>query len=137
MFEAINEQFSRQKRAASEDDFIVESVLDVDEVLPGSEDEMDDQVDADSVPDEVINRIDAELEKMVSAPEYDDTEAEELVDEDDDISEDELDTVITEACAACWVDDNGIGHPNRELRTGDINHQSSQPLYKAPGQNSL
>ena len=87
MFEAINEQFSRQKRAATEDEFIAESVLDVDEVLPGSEDEMDDQVDSDSVPDDVINKIDAELEKMVSAPDYVDTEAEELVDDDDDISE--------------------------------------------------
>lgn len=133
MFEAINEQFSKQKRAATEDEFIAESVLDVDEVLPGSEDEMDDQVDSDSVPDDVINKIDAELEKMVSAPDYDDTEAEELVDDDDDISEEDLDAVITEACATCWEDSRGIHHPNVDLRTPE----EHQPLYKAPGQNSL
>lgn len=105
MFAAINEQFTRAKRQASEDEFIVESVLDVEEVLPGSEDELDDQVDVDSVPDEVYNKVDAELEKIVSAPDYDDTEAEEMIDDEDITDEDlaEIDAVITEACN-CWYD---------------------------------
>lgn len=137
MFAAINEQFNKKKHNASEDEEIVESVLGVDEVLPGSEDEMDDQVDADSVPDDVVNKIDAELDKIVSAPDYDDTEADEMIDdEDDDFSDEEIDAVITEACNA-WYDDPGIGHPNRELRTGDMNKQTHQPLFKATGQKSL
>lgn len=134
MFAAINEQFTRAKRQASEDEFIVESVLDVEEVLPGSEDELDDQVDVDSVPDEVYNKVDAELEKIVSAPDYDDTEAEEMIDDEDITDEDlaEIDAVITEACN-CWYDPEKMHHPNKGLRTPE----KDQPLFKGAGQKSL
>lgn len=134
MFAAINEQFTRAKRQASEDEFIVESVLDVEEVLPGSEDELDDQVDVDSVPDEVYNKVDAELEKIVSAPDYDDTEAEEMIDDEDITDEDlaEIDAVITEACN-CWTDDKTIGHPDRKRRSSN----KHQPLFNGDGQKSL
>lgn len=137
MFAAINEQFNKKKRNASEDEEIVESVLGVDEVLPGSEDEMDDQVDADSVPDDVVNKIDAELEKIVSAPDYDDTEADEMIDdEDDDFSDEEIDAVITEACNA-WYDPEHLGHPNTKLREGGKDGQYHQPIFHGNGQKPL
>lgn len=134
MFAAINEQFTRAKRQASEDEFIVESVLDVEEVLPGSEDELDDQVDVDSVPDEVYNKVDAELEKIVSAPDYDDTEAEEMIDDEDITDEDlaEIDAVITEAVQV-WRNDEDLGHPDRKRRSSN----KHQPLFKGEGQKSL
>lgn len=124
MFESLNKQFQSAKKSRSDNDLIVESVLDVDEVIPGTDDEMEAEVDVDSVPDDVYKRIDAELDKIVSDPNYDDTEAEELFDEDDEISDEEIDAVITETCAA-WLDDEGIGHPdvNRRSQTKD------QPLF--------
>lgn len=98
MFDAINKQFNAAKRNAREEQFILESVMDVEEVLPGSEEDIDDVVDSDSVPDEVYKKVDEMLDKMVDAADYDDTEAEELLDDDDDeISDEELDAVITEA----------------------------------------
>lgn len=136
MFSAINEQFTREKKKRSDDDLIAESVLEVEEVLPGSDEELDDTVDPDSVPEDVYKRLDAELDKIVSDPNYDDDEVEEMIDGDDEISDEEIDAVITEACN-CWLDDNGIGHPNKAMRTGDINRQSVQPEFKASGQKSL
>ena len=111
MFESINRQFEEAKRSRADQDLILESVLEVDEVIPGSDDELEAQVDVDSVPDDVYKKIDAELEKIVSAPDYDDTEAEELYDEEDEeFTDAEIDAVITEACGA-WLDDENLGHP--------------------------
>ena len=133
MFESINRQFEEAKRSRADQDLILESVLDVDEVIPGSDDELEAQVDVDSVPDDVYRKIDAELEKIVSAPDYDDTEAEELYDEEDEeFTDAEIDAVITEACGA-WLDDGGIGHPNVALRS----KEKHQPLFKDCGQKSL
>lgn len=132
MFGSINSQFNAAKNDMKNDDLIVESVLEVDEVIPGSDEELEDQVDVSSVPDDVYKRVDAELDKIVSSPDYDDTEAEELIDDDDEISDEEIDAVITEACGA-WVDDIGIGHPNVALRS----KEKHQPLFKGCGQKSL
>ena len=51
MLKSINEEFNRAKQNVADDAFILEAVLDTEEVLPGSEEEIDDVVDADSVPD--------------------------------------------------------------------------------------
>lgn len=132
MFGSINSQFSAAKNTQKNDDFIVESVLEVDAILPGSDDELEDQVDVESVPDDVYRRVDAELDKIVSSPDYDDTEIEEMVDDDDEISDAEIDAVITEACGA-WVDDDNINHPNVALRS----ENKHQPQFRGCGQKSL
>ena len=101
MFDSINAAFNRAKNDIAEHNFIVESVLDVEEVLPGSEEEMDDEVDVDSVPDDVYAKIDKVIDKYVSSDKYDDTEAEELVDDDDyedvDVSDEEINAIVSEA----------------------------------------
>lgn len=133
MFESINRQFEEAKRARADQDLILESVLEVDEVIPGSDDELESQVDVDSVPDDVYKKVDAELEKIVSAPDYDDTEAEELYeDEDDEFTDAEIDAVITEACGA-WFDDENIDHPDVSRKS----KEKHQPLFKGCGQQSL
>lgn len=101
MFDSINAAFNHAKNDIAEHNFIVESVLDVEEVLPGSEEEMDDEVDVDSVPDDVYAKIDKVIDKYVSSDKYDDTEAEELVDDDDyedvDVSDEEINAIVSEA----------------------------------------
>lgn len=114
MLNGINRQFNAAKKTAAEDQFIAESVLAVDEVIPGSEEEFDDLVDVDSVPDDVYKKVDKALDDLIGDENYDDTEVEELVD-DDDIGDEELDAVIDEACNA-WYDNEGINHPNTDLR---------------------
>ena len=112
MFDSINAAFNRAKNDIAEHNFIVESVLDVEEVLPGSEEEMDDEVDVDSVPDDVYAKIDKGIDKYVSSDKYDDTEAEELVDDDDyedvDVSDEEINAIVSEAVSlweSCDEDD--------------------------------
>lgn len=112
MFDSINAAFNRAKNDIAEHNFIVESVLDVEEVLPGSEEEMDDEVDVDSVPDDVYAKIDKVIDKYVSSDKYDDTEAEELVDDDDyedvDVSDEEINAIVSEAVSlweSCDEDD--------------------------------
>lgn len=101
MFDSINAAFNGAKNDIAEHNFIVESVLDVEEVLPGSEEEMDDEVDVDSVPDDVYAKIDKVIDKYVSSDKYDDTEAEEYVDDDEyddtDIPDEEINAIVTEA----------------------------------------
>lgn len=95
MFDSINRSFSKEKADRKNHEFIMESVLDTEEVLLGSEDEMDDEVDVDSVPTDVYKKIDKSLDDMIQNGEYDDTEVEEMV--DDDIPDEEIEAVITEA----------------------------------------
>lgn len=119
MLEAINNAFNAQKRAARDHELIMEAALDVEEVLPGSDEEEDDMLDADSVPDEVYNKIDKALDDLISKSDYDDSSTDELVDDDideDEISDEELEVVITEACGP-WLDDENIGHPDTSRRT--------------------
>ena len=72
--------------------FIVESVVADDNF----EDEEDDElIDVESVPDDVMERIDKQLDAIVSKENYDDAELEELVDEDDE-DEDEAIPIIVE-----------------------------------------
>lgn len=110
MFDSINAAFNGAKNDIAEHNFIVESVLDVEEVLPGSEEEMDDEVDVDSVPDDVYAKIDKVIDKYVSSDKYDDTEAEEYVDDDDyedeDIPDEEINAIVSEA-VSLW--ENGKG----------------------------
>lgn len=92
MFSTVNKAFELARRNRKNNQLIAESVLDVDEVIPGSDDEIDDMIDTDSVPDEAYKKLDAELEKLISDPKYDDTEAEEMADgDDDDFDEDDVD----------------------------------------------
>lgn len=124
MFTSINSEYNKKKNAGKADQFIVESVLAVDEVLPGSEEEFDDIVDTDSIPDEVYNKIDAELNKIISDPNYDDIEAEELVDGDDDIDDSALDAIVDE-CANAWYDNENINHPDKSRQEA----MGSQPKF--------
>jgi len=102
LFPTINAEYRAAKRADADNSLILESVLDVDETLPGSDEEMESIVDPDSVPDDVYAKIDKELDKIVEDPSYDDTEAEEMLDDDfdvDDISDAEIDAIMDEAVA--------------------------------------
>ena len=99
MLGKINDAFNAKKAAAANDRFIAEAAMDVEEILPGSDEEMEDLVDTDSVPDEVYRKVDAALEKLISDEKYDDTEVEELIDDDDvdDSENPEIDAIITDA----------------------------------------
>ena len=96
MFGEINRRFNKLKQSALAHSFIVESVLDVEEVLPGSEDEFDDEIDVDSVPEEVYTEIDKKLDELISKGDYDDEEIEEMMD-DDDVDDDDFDIKVEEA----------------------------------------
>lgn len=117
MFDSINAAFNHAKNDIAEHNFIVESVLDVEEVLPGSEEEMDDEVDVDSVPDDVYAKIDKVIDKYVSSDKYDDTEAEELVDDDDyedvDVSDEEINAIVSEA-VSLWESNDEDDSDNDE-----------------------
>ena len=102
MFESINEAYKKAKHELEDNQFILESVLGVEEVIPGSEEEMDDTVDVDSVPADVYKKIDQSIDNMINNGEYDDTEIDEMV--DDDIDDEEIDIVITEA-AGSWLNE--------------------------------
>lgn len=139
MFKTINDEFNHALKNKAANKFIVESVLAAEEVLPGSEEEMEDVTDVDSIPDDVYKKLDSELDKIVNDPKYDDTEAEELLDDDDydedndtGIDDSELDAIVNEA-ADSWYDDENIHHPN----TGRKDGTQHQPMFKAPGQESL
>ena len=100
MLEAINKQYNDEKKNASEEQFITESVLEVEDVVPGSEEEMDDVVDVDSVPDDVYTKVDQALDKLISDKDYDDVEADELLDDDmdeDEVSDADLEAIMDEA----------------------------------------
>ena len=88
MFRNLNEAYLAAKREDQDNRFIMEAVLDVEETLPGSDTEMDDITDVDSVPEDVYAALDKELDRIVSDPNYDDTEIGEMV--DDDFDEDEI-----------------------------------------------
>ena len=109
MFSSVNKAYEQARRDRKNDKFIGESVMDVDEVLPGSDDEIDDMIDTDSVPDEAYKKLDAELDRLVSDPNYDDTEAEEMADGDDEFDEDDIDDADLEAvideCVAAMPDE--------------------------------
>lgn len=111
MFSSINKGIIAAKRSAADHALINEAVLDVDEdIIPGSEEELDDVVDPDSVPDEVYQHLDKELDKMIAKDGYDDADAEELVDDDvdeDELSDGEIDAVISEACGS-WIGDETL-----------------------------
>ena len=96
MFGEINRRFNKAKKNEEENRFIIESTLEVEEVLPGSEDEFDDEVDVDSVPEDVYKEIDKKLDELISKGDYDDEEIEEMVDEDDDLDDDDFDIKVEE-----------------------------------------
>lgn len=121
MLQGVNNAFNSGKKTAREDQFILESVLgNDDDILNEMDDEdMDDVVDADSIPPEVMNKVDAALDKIIGNG-IDDEEIDEMLDDDVD-DEDSIDIAITEACGA-WYDDEAIGHPNKAIRDG-VKHQ--------------
>lgn len=99
MLGEINKSYNAAKCNAAADRFIAEAAMDVEEVVPGSDDELDDLVDTDSVPDDVYAQVDKALDAIVGKEDYDDTEVEELIDEDDydDEEDPEIDALISEA----------------------------------------
>ena len=119
MLQGVNNAFNSAKRAAREDKFILESVLGEDDILNEMDDDMDDIVDVDSVPTEVMSKVDAALDKIIGNG-IDDEEIDEMLDDDIE-DEDSIDIAITEACGA-WYDDEAIGHPNKAIRDG-VKHQ--------------
>lgn len=119
MLQGVNNAFNSAKRAAREDQFILESVLGEDDILNEMDDDMDDIVDVDSVPSEVMSKVDAALDKIIGNG-IDDEEIDEMLDDDIE-DEDSIDIAITEACGA-WYDDEAIGHPNKAIRDG-VKHQ--------------
>ena len=119
MLQGVNNAFNSGKRAAREDQFILESVLGEDDILNEMDDDMDDIVDVDSVPSEVMSKVDAALDKIIGNG-IDDEEIDVMLDDDIE-DEDSIDIAITEACGA-WYDDEAIGHPNKAIRDG-VKHQ--------------
>lgn len=120
MLSGVNAQYRNKLANTKNNAFIVESVLDVDEVMPGSDEELDDLIDVESIPPEVYEKVDQALDKLIGDDGIDDDEIEELIDDDDDLDDEafeELDAVINEASNA-WYDDEGIGHPDLNRRSG-------------------
>lgn len=82
-----NDEIKRQKDMA----FIAESVI-----LEPIVDPEDDEVDVDAVPQSAIDKANDALDQIVSKEDYDDTDLQELMDDEDD-DESELGVIITEA----------------------------------------
>lgn len=82
-----NKEISRQKDM----EFIAESVI-----LEPINDPEDDEVDVDAVPQSAIDKANDALDQIVSKEDYDDTDLQELMDDEDD-DESELGVIITEA----------------------------------------
>lgn len=120
MLSGVNKQYNAELADARNNKFIIESVLGVDEVLPGSDEELNDVIDTDSIPADVYKAIDKKMDELIGDNGIDDQEIEELIDEDDDLDDEqfsELDALISEAANA-WFDDEGIGHPDVSRRSG-------------------
>ncbi len=121
MLGTVNSKYNSGIRDAKEDRFILESVLDVEEVLPGSDEELDDIIDTESIPADVYARVNKAIDGIIGDGDIGDDEIEDLLDDDGEDDEDpryaELDAVISEAANA-WYDDEDIGHPNINRRNG-------------------
>ena len=91
MFDFYSSKYRPEKQKNSDLQFIFESVLEEDPMDP--EADIDDTIDTDSIPPEVMSKINKEIDRLISDKDYDDSEIDELLDEDD------LEEVINEACA--------------------------------------
>lgn len=91
MFDFYSSKYRTEKQKNADMQFIFESVIEDDPMDP--EIDIDDTIDTESIPPEVMSKIDKEIDRLISNKDYDDSEIDELVDDDD------LDEVITEACA--------------------------------------
>lgn len=113
MIASINREYRSRIHGLAEDAFILESVLSVEEVLPGSDEEMEDIIDVDSVPADKYAALDQMLDKIVDSPDYDDSEADELADDDFDeneVDDSELDAIMESACGE-WLDEGAVAQP--------------------------
>lgn len=120
MLNSVNAKYRKTLADAKNNEFILESVLGVTEVMPGSDEELDDIIDVESIPDDVYSKLDKAMDKLIGTDGIEDDEIEELLDEDDDLDDEafnELDAVVNEAANA-WYDDEGIGHPDLNRRSG-------------------
>jgi len=117
MLQGLNEAFNKAKREEQENELILESVLNAEEEYldPEDEDDLDAEIDVDSIPPEVMNKVDSALDKIIGDG-IDDETIDEML--DDDSEENEINVVITEACKGPWYDDEKIGHPNKDIRDG-------------------
>lgn len=75
------ERCLNSQRKAYERQFIIESTSIEEEML---EDDEDDIVDPESIPPEVMDKIDKQLDTIIASDSFDDTDIEELIDEDGD-----------------------------------------------------
>ena len=91
MLSDINRAYLAEQRFRREEQNLIESAIEdeIEEMLD------DEDVDSESVPAQAYSKVDALLDKIVTAKDYDDTEAEELV--DDDFDEEEIDDATFEA----------------------------------------
>lgn len=135
MFSEINKKIHAEKAHASELRFIMEASMEIEDVLPGSDQEIEDVIDVDSVPDNAMSELDKVLDKIVDDPNYDDTEISDMINGDDDgdesgvdISEDEIEAALNEAVVA-WTDDENIHHPNKDRRSS----ADHQPIFNPEG----
>lgn len=115
----LNKSFDAKKANAANNQLIAESVLSDEELL----EEMEDGVDADSIPDEVYKKVDQALDSLIG-DDIDDDEIEEMID-DEDFDDEEIDIALAEAAGA-WYDDENIGHPDGDRRNGT----KKQPEFK-------
>lgn len=116
MLQGLNEAFNKAKREEQENELILESVLSAEEeYLDPEDDDLDAEIDVDSIPPEVMSKVDTALDKIIGDG-IDDETIDEML--DDDSEDNEINVVITEACKGPWYDDEKIGHPNKDIRDG-------------------
>lgn len=80
--------------------FIAESVL----IDPIVDPEEDDEVDVEAIPQSAIDQANAALDQIVSKPDYDDTDLEDLMDDEDEEFDDDFEVVISEAISKMEAD---------------------------------
>ena len=137
MLGEINTAFNSARANKRNDQFIIESVLcEADElvvqsVIPGSDEELDDVIDVDSISDADYQKLDRAMEEIIGEG-LDDDEIDELLDGDDEDDMDErfnaLNALIEET-ANLWYDDENLRHPNTARRDGTTH----QPLFRPTG----
>ena len=146
MFNTINEAYNENRSKVRDNELIAEAAFDIEEVAPGSEEEIEDEIDVDSIPDEVMSKMDKAMDDLIGSDKFDDEDIDSLIDEDDDSDIDtEIDEIeISESAtpakrfigalheAAKWYDDPGIHHPDTSRRSGNAH----QPIFN-PGEESF
>lgn len=83
MFSSINKEYNKERNKLADDQIILESVVGTD-VMPMSDEEDDEIVDADSIPEAQLNKAMKHIDELIDKEDFDDLEIEDLIDEDFD-----------------------------------------------------